>query len=189
MRSQKSKVKFVVIICCLLFTFYFSLFTCFAFAQTEEVKVMNINVKGNLLSVKLLNAEFGAVLNDIAQKAGFQVDIGSDAYSKRLSTDFEDVEIERGILRLLTLIREKNYSIHYDSKGFLSKLEVFGGAIIEKPQAGRQPIRPAVTQRPIPVRPPAPTLPRPLQPPAPPVIEEIEEIDNINDETIEQGTK
>lgn len=96
--------------------------------QPEAPKrLMNVEIKDNLLSVELAGAEFGAVMNTIAQKAGFTVGVGGDVYSRKLTTKFSNLELERGILRLLTLVREKNYLMRYDAKGILSKVEIYGG--------------------------------------------------------------
>lgn len=89
----------------------------------------NIIIKNNLLTVELVNAAFGEVLNEIAQESGFRVYIKNDDYGKQVTTKFVDIDIERGIVRLLSLIREKNYLFHYNTKGMLSKVEIHGGKV------------------------------------------------------------
>ena len=135
--------------------------------DTEAIRqVSKVEVKNNLLSVELVNAEFGSVMNYIAQKSELKVDISSDVSGRRLTTKFSDIDLERGIIRLLALIKEKNYLIHYDTKGMLSKIEIYGGTpAVPAASKTQAPIRPQfqrsapadvppVTQgRPVPQRP------------------------------------
>lgn len=129
----------------------------------EPVKpVMNVEVKDGLLSVEISDAEFGNVIKEIAEKARFKVEISGDVAYKKISTSFKGVDIEKGIRRLLTIMKEKDYTISYNSEGFIDKLEVYGessGKPAVSPLQKRQ-----VIQRPFsPSVPPAP-LPPPLSP-------------------------
>ena len=99
---------------------------------------VTIELKDNLLSVELINAEFGKALRSIAAKAGFKVEIKSDSSGKKLSTKFSDVDIESGITRLFTIVKEKNYLMHYDTKGAISLIEV-GSSAVRRPVAGTRP--------------------------------------------------
>jgi len=90
--------------------------------------VSRVEVRDNLLSVELADAEFGGVMNAIAEKAGIKVEITGDVYSKKLTTRFTDVGLERGILRLISLMKEKNYLVQYDAKGGVSKVEIYSAA-------------------------------------------------------------
>lgn len=144
-------------------------------------QVMNIEVRENLLSVELENVDFGSVIRAIAEKAKFRIEGSGAVFGKKLNTRFSDVEIDRGVARLLTLLKESNYSINYDTKGAISKLEILstatGGSAASgsRPATGMQtPGRPQVQQpvRQIPapatVIPPRP-LPAPVRPAAPAV--------------------
>lgn len=128
----------------------------------EPKPVMNIEVKDGLLSVEISDAEFGNVIKEIAEKARFKVEISGDVAYKKISTNFKGVDIEKGIRRLLTIMKEKDYTISYNSEGFIDKLEVYGessGKPAVSPLQKRQ-----VIQRPFsPSVPPAP-LPPPLSP-------------------------
>ncbi|MEW6108961.1 MAG: hypothetical protein AB1632_07345 [Nitrospirota bacterium] len=171
--------------------------------SSEEIRQLySIEVRNNLLSVELVDAELGVVLNDIARKSGFKVQISSDVSGMKLSTKFNDMDMERGIIRLLTLIREKNYLIHYDSKGTLSKIEIYGGSsqgkVIYGPQAPvtpvfsrSAPVAPAATPSPV-IRRNIP-LPRTVSPRAAPSMNAVQQIspqhepsdiaiDNVEDE-------
>lgn len=163
-----------------------------SYAQIEEVKPIEeanpyVALKDNLLSVQLQDAEFGTVMKDIANKAGFQVDISLIVYNRKLSTTFNDVEIMKGILRLLTLIGEKNYSIYYDEKGAVSRLEIWGGEQKPKPAVPPKKLIPTQRQTPKPPVSQAPTqvlrpMPETIIPPPPLSPEEAQEIENMMDE-------
>ena len=121
-----------------------------------------ITVENNLLSVELVNANFGETIRSIAQKAGFSVEGSSDAFSTKVTTRFDNLEIDRGFARLFSLVKESNYLISYDEKGSISKLEIYGNASAGSVQ--KSPVRPQIS----PVRPgirrPFPTAPQPVIP-------------------------
>lgn len=127
--------------------------------QPEEPPVVTVvELQGNLLSVDLVNAEFGEVMQKIAEKAGLNIEIGGDVPHRRLSTKFRDVELERGIVRLLSLVKEKNYSLKYDLAGALNRVEIYGGIVPSPPQQARPPM-PGIPQSPRPFSGPVPQRP------------------------------
>lgn len=96
-------------------------------AEESEIKpVMLIDLIGNSLNVELENAPFGEVIADIANKAGFETAVAGGISRKTLTTRFSDTDLKRAILRLLSLIDQKTYFIHYDAKGEIRKIEVYG---------------------------------------------------------------
>jgi hypothetical protein len=99
-----------------------ALLLVFAEAQKGEKKVRVLN---NRLSVDLMDAEFGNVMKEIGDKAGFEVKISAAISNKTLSTSFTNMELQRGITRLLTLMGQKNYFIYYNPDNSISKIEVF----------------------------------------------------------------
>ena len=145
-------------------------------AEPEPPKqVMKIEVRDNLLDVELENVDFGSVIRSIADKAKFKVEGSGAVFGKKLNTRFSDIEIERGVTRLLTLVKESNYMIHYDTKGAISRLEILSAAPGSSPAPGTRPapvMQPPVRTQPMPVRPaqqPSVTLPpRPAQIPVRP---------------------
>jgi len=168
-------------------------------------QVMTIEVRENLLSVELENVDFGAVIRAIAEKARFKVEGSGPVFGKKLNTKFSDIEIDRGVARLLTLLKESNYSINYDSKGAISKLEILStagspAASGTRPATGvGAPVRPQIQQPvrqpapatvipprqvPAPVRPAAPAM-RPSAPAARPVQPQVFPDDEDDDEDVE----
>lgn len=88
--------------------------------------VLNVEIKDDLLSVEFSNVDFGPAIRAIAEKAGFSIEGSGEVFSRKLNTKFTDIEVERGVIRLLTLVKENNYMLNYDTKGLISKLEIFG---------------------------------------------------------------
>ncbi|MBI5206107.1 MAG: hypothetical protein HZA11_14430 [Nitrospirae bacterium] len=128
----------------------------------EPVKpVMKIEVNDGLLSVELSDAEFGNVIKEIAEKAKFKAEISNDVAVKKISTTFKDIEVERGVRRLLTIMKEKDFTISYDTAGLIDKLEIYGGAGISRPVVNTQPQKQPIRQRPF----QRTTPPSPLPPP------------------------
>jgi len=100
-----------------------------AVSQPEVPKQISIiKIENNRLSVELANANFGEVIQSIAQKAGFSIAGYSDTFSTKVTTKFNDLEIDSGFARLFSLVKESNYLISYDTKGSIAKLEVYGAA-------------------------------------------------------------
>jgi hypothetical protein len=85
----------------------------------------SITVEDGKLSVDLVDADLGNVMNEIGSKMHFEVIIRGSIYGKRISTKFAGLDVERGIERLLSLVQEHNYLIHYDAAGKLSRLELY----------------------------------------------------------------
>ncbi|MBI5847364.1 MAG: hypothetical protein HZB31_05340 [Nitrospirae bacterium] len=119
--------------------------------QPEPPKsVLKVEIKDDRLSLELENVDFGAAIKAIGDKAGFKIDGRGEVLSRKLNTKFTDMEIERGVLRLFTLVKENNYMLHYDTRGMISKVEIFG---IEQGKApgvatsSKQPLRPAPALR------------------------------------------
>ena len=107
--------------------------------QEEEKPKFFIEVREGLLSVELEDAEFGRAFSEIAKQAGFGLEINPEVNSKKLSTSFKGIDMEKGILRMLNLIREKNYSIYYGKDGKISKIEVTGGGTVSPSGRGTMP--------------------------------------------------
>ncbi len=87
--------------------------------------VSRVEFKNGLLSVELVDAGFGEVMQKSSEKSGIKVEITGSVYAKTLTTSFSGVDLERGIARLLSFVKEKNYMIRYDAKGTVSKVEVY----------------------------------------------------------------
>jgi hypothetical protein len=170
-------------------------------AQPEPPKqVLNIDVKNGHMSVELSNVDFGTAIRAIAGKAGFKIEGSGPVFSRKLNTKFSNIEIERGVTRLLSLVQESNYMLHFNTGGAISSLEIFpatGGAAspgVRQPQrsqipqrqlpARQQPQQPqpsAVTPPGVPVRPIRPPT-RPTAPPPRPVQPQVLPDDNEEDE-------
>lgn len=131
--------------------------------QPEPLKsVLNVEIKNDLLSVELANIDFGAAIRAVADKAGFKIEGTGEVFSRKLNTRFTDIEVERGVLRLLTLVKESNYMLHYDTNGLISKLEIFGLGSGKTPSVTtRQPLRPTPALRQPAVSPDSPQTQRP----------------------------
>lgn len=120
-------------------------------------RTVNIALKDDRLSVDLVNATFGDIIQEIARKAAFSIEGYSSVFSKTITTKFDALEVDRGIIRLFSLVKEKNYLINYDTKGAILKLEIYGteaaGSIPKTP--ARPQVSPVRQQ----VSPPSPTTP------------------------------
>jgi hypothetical protein len=138
--------------------------------------VLNVEIKNDLLSVELENVDFGTAIRAVADRAGFKIEGSGETFGRKLNTSFTDIEVERGVLRLLSLVHESNYMLHYDTKGMISKLDIFGMSSGRAPSVtARQPFRsmPALRQPAVsPVSPlnqrPATVSPSPQTRPLPP---------------------
>lgn len=148
-------------------------------APRPAEKVVNVEVTDGLLSIELVDADFGEVMKAIAEQTGIKVTMSGDVQSRKLNTRFRGIEIERGIVRIMTLINEKNYTLKYDTTGKVEMIEIYA---ISAPAAspGKTPSKPDASKArtpapPAPIRTPAPAAPirtpapaASAQPPAPP---------------------
>ncbi len=97
-----------------------------------------VRVRSGMLSVKLENAPFGPTLQEIGRQAGFEAVITPEVASKELSTTFRDMELQKGIQRLLSLISHRNFFIYYGANDSITSIEVYGTGTLQKPGKGRQ---------------------------------------------------
>lgn len=147
--------------------------------QPEAPKhISTIMVEDNRLSVEFVNVNFGEILRSISQKAGFQLEGTSPAFSKQVTTKFTDLDLDKGIVRLFSLVKETNYLVSYDAKGAVAKLKLpstttFGKtAVIGSPGGPQSPAMSPINrsrrsrrfQRPAPGAPAQATQPAPPQP-------------------------
>jgi hypothetical protein len=130
---------------------------------------IEVTVAGELLSVDLVDAPFGTVLGRIGSEAGFEVRVSAEVSSRTVTTSFTDMELERGINRLLGLIGQKTFFMHYAPDGSIQKIDVFKAAPSSvRPQPPRPPApawRPPASRRPARPFPPARQQPQPGFPP------------------------
>ncbi len=151
-------------------------------AQPEQpeppMRILNIDVTDGRLSVELVNVDFGSAIREVGGKAGFVVQGAGEVFSRKLDTKFSNIEIERGVTRLLSLVNEKNYMLYYSPEGAITKLDIYSSVGSPSPSP-LQPSRPPFPSRPRPIARPmrpqdpsgvvAPSIPpRPIPPPARP---------------------
>jgi len=123
--------------------------------------VLTVEIKNDLLSVELENVSFGTAIKAVADKAGFKIEGAGEVFNRKMNTRFSDIEVERGVLRLLSLVKETNYMLHYDTKGQINKLEIFGISSVSTPGATTRPTTPTPAFRRPAVSPVLPQTPRP----------------------------
>ncbi len=145
--------------------------------------VISIEINNNQLSVDLENADFGAAVRAIAEKAKFRIEGSGEVFNRKITTKFSGLDVDQGVARLLSLVKESNYLIHYDTGGKINRLEIFrtaGGAAGNVQQPGmRTPLQPGhmpnrgisapsqTPSRPTTIMPSRPT-PVPVRPSSPP---------------------
>ena len=128
--------------------------------QRETPKPFSrVEVKNGRLSVELVDAGFGEVMQAISEKSGIKMEIVGGVYAKTVTTSFSDLDLERGIARLLSLVKEKNYMIRYDTKGMVSKVEVYSSGTTPVKQEVSAPPR-AISPAEMSSLPPATSAPR-----------------------------
>lgn len=108
--------------------------------QPEVPKqIINITLNNDRLSVDLVNASLEETLRSIAQKAGFSIEGSSRAFNQKMTTKFNDLEVDIGIMRLFSLVKEINYLFNYDARGSISKLKVYDAEAVDSIPASSSP--------------------------------------------------
>ena len=105
-----------------------------------------VRVRSGMLTVKLESAPFGPTLEEIGRQAGFEAVITPEVASKELSTTFRDMELQKGIQRLLSLISHRNFFIYYGANDSITRIEVYGTGAVQKPGKGRKTYTPAISR-------------------------------------------
>jgi len=93
--------------------------------QPEVPKQLStVTVNNNRLSVEFDNVSFGEAIRKIGEKAGFKVEGSSKVFNKKLTVKFHNMDMDRGITRLFSLVKESNYIINYNATGSISRLRI-----------------------------------------------------------------
>lgn len=100
-----------------------------------------VRVRSGMLTVKLEGAAFGQTLEEIGMQAGFEVAVSPEIASKQLSTTFRDMELQKGIQRLLSLISHRNFFIYYGADDSITRIEVYYTGDLKKPSRSKQNVR------------------------------------------------
>ena len=96
-----------------------------AVPQPEAPKqISTVIIDNNRLSVEFVDVSFGEILRSISQKAGFRLEGSSPAFNKKITTKFNDLDMDTGLLRLFSMVKESNYFISYNAKGAITELKM-----------------------------------------------------------------
>jgi len=136
---------------------------------------VHVKVIDGMVQVLAENTSFGDVMNAMAKEMGFRLKIPSDLSGKKVSISLYDVPVDRALIRLFSLVQEKNYKVKYSPDGNVTHVEVIevkssaegpatvpeaGGESRRGPVAARQPQRRYQPYRPPAIRPRSmPSLP------------------------------
>lgn len=104
-----------------------------------------VRVRSGMLSVKLESALFGPTLQEIGRQAGFEAVITAEISQKELSTTFRDMDLQKGIQRLLSLISHRNFFIYYGADDTITRIEVYGSGQVQKPAKRGKTYSPSTT--------------------------------------------
>lgn len=101
--------------------------------------VVQVEFENERVNVLAENNTFGEVMNAMAQKARFTIKLPHDLSSRRISISLYDVPLERAIIRLFSLVQEKNYQVKYGLKGEVERIEVVTSKKAKQPGERGQP--------------------------------------------------
>jgi hypothetical protein len=86
---------------------------------------LDVRIRDASLSVDAHQAELGRIIDEISKQADFELSMSPELRSRKLSVTFKEVDIEKGIRRLLSLADLKSFIVEYAQDGSVNKLRVF----------------------------------------------------------------
>lgn len=86
--------------------------------------ISKVTVKDNRLSVEFEDTRFEDIIQTIGVEAKFKVEGKSKVFNTRLTVKFRNMDLDNGIIRLFSLVKESNYIINYDLNGSISRLKI-----------------------------------------------------------------
>jgi len=107
---------------------------------------ISVEIKDNRISLLAEQRAFREVFDALARKVHFDVKIPSELGAKRISIRFTDLDVDRAIVRLFSLVQEKNYKVKYDPSGKVVKVEVITAKRISDEKAGGR-VRDSITRK------------------------------------------
>jgi hypothetical protein len=85
---------------------------------------IQVDIANDRLTLLAEDKTFGEVMSALAQKANFTTNLTPDLNSTRISISLHDVPLDRAIIRLFSLVHEKNYSVKYGPNGQIMQVAV-----------------------------------------------------------------
>lgn len=107
-----------------LFYVLFVAVIIFPFSSVFAEGPISVEITGDKVNLLTENRTFGEVFDMLSRKAQFGVTLPSELRSKRISIISNGLDVDRTIVRLFTLVQEKNYKIKYDSSGKVLRVEI-----------------------------------------------------------------
>jgi len=111
------------------------------FAEDKQLeKTFKVEVKDKLISVDVQDAELSEVLKEIANATGILISIGKELTGKKITAQFENLDIESALKEIL---RDNYYVLTFEQypknkeKGILKEVKAGGPIIGSKPLTGR----------------------------------------------------
>ena len=86
---------------------------------------LDVRVKDEMMSVDAHLAEIVQIMEEISQKAGFELSMSQHLKSLPLDISITDIDMERGIRRILNFANIRSFMLEYAQDGSISKLKVF----------------------------------------------------------------
>jgi hypothetical protein len=107
---------------------------------------LDVRVKNETMSVDAHLAEIGRIMEEISKKAGFELSMSPQLKSLPLDISITDIDMERGIRRILNFANIRSFMLEYAQDGSISKLKVFSkGMAVAAPH--RQQQKPAMREK------------------------------------------
>ncbi len=92
--------------------------------DVTETQKIEISVTENRVSLRIENISPEVVLKELADRAGFSINMRGNILQKSLTTAFENLTIEETIQRLMSLLQIRNYNIFYNEDGSVKRVDI-----------------------------------------------------------------
>ncbi len=89
-----------------------------------ETQKIEVSIAENRVNLRVENINPEMVLRELADEAGFRINIKGNISQKSLTTTFEGLTIEESIQRLMGILQIRNYNIFYNEDGSVKRVDI-----------------------------------------------------------------
>lgn len=96
---------------------------------TLRAEIRTLSFNNGTLTLNVRDEEAGKVISKVSSIVGFDAHISPPSLGKKtVSLSFKNLPVERALLRLISALGVKNYSLSFGGEGEIEEVKIIGGA-------------------------------------------------------------
>ncbi len=103
-----------------------------------RAEIRTLSYSNGSLTLNVMNEEASKVISQVSSIVGFDAHFLPPSLGKKtISVSFENLPVEKAVLRLIRAVGVKNYSLSFGRKGEIEEVKIIGEGLKEGTEDGR----------------------------------------------------